>query len=59
MLYKINVFKNLLELTRKHLKKKDSRQVFSCELCEISKNTFPIEHLLEIYLTQDIYETEL
>ena len=33
------------ELTYKFIKKETLAQVFSCEFCEISKNTFFTEHL--------------
>ena len=45
------VFRNSAKFTGKHLHatvltKKTLAQVFSCEFCEISKNTFLTEHLL-------------
>ena len=39
------VLRNFAKFTGKHLKKDTLGQVFSCEFCEISKNTFFKEHL--------------
>ena len=51
-----NVFLEVLQIHRKtsvpepqacnFIKKEALTQMFSCEFCEISKNTFFIEHLL-------------
>ena len=49
--YNKSVFRNLAKFTGKHMyerlvfKKETLAQVFTCECCEISKNTFFTEHL--------------
>ena len=51
LLYKKGVLRNSTKFTGKHLyqslffKKESLAQVFSCEFCGISKNTFFTEHL--------------
>ena len=39
------IFNKLLSLTCNFIKKEALAQVFSCEFCEISKNTFFTEHV--------------
>ena len=38
---------NVYKTIKNFIKKETLAQVFPCELCEISKNTFFTEHLLE------------
>ena len=42
---KRDIKKNLLKKSKKSIKKETLAQVFSCEFCEVSKNTFFTEQL--------------
>ena len=57
--YKNGVLKNFVKFTGKHpeacsfIKKETLRQVFSCEFCEIFKNTFFTELMLRLTASEE------
>ena len=63
MFYKKNVLRNFAKSTGKHLcqslsfNKVAGLPVFSCEFCEISKNTFFTEHAWWLLLNNSYFKT--